>query len=96
MSDTTNPTTADLATQPRALPLRALHLIGVSGPPEARRALLRTAAGKILHVRVGDTLRRGTVVAIDEASIILDTGPTTEALTQVLTLPPLPTERAAA
>ncbi|WP_299148510.1 hypothetical protein [uncultured Tateyamaria sp.] len=73
MRDTTNATTATAATQSNALPLRQMHLIGIVGPVEARRALLRTANGDIVHVSTGTRLRQGTVVAISDSAVILGT-----------------------
>ncbi|WP_299687075.1 pilus assembly protein PilP [uncultured Tateyamaria sp.] len=64
MSTETNTQTASFATERRALPLRQLALIGVAGTDDARRALLRTPAGQIRQVQVGDVLRQGTVMAI--------------------------------
>lgn len=92
MSDATNATTAQAATQVGALPLRKLHLIGVMGTPEARRALLRTSAGQVRQVRVGDTLRQGTVTAISDSAVYLHTS----AGQRVLAMPDLPGAQAAA
>ncbi|WP_299612194.1 type II secretion system protein N [uncultured Tateyamaria sp.] len=74
MTEQTNRTTADLATQRGALPLRNLQLLGIAGPEENRRALLRTAGGQTRLVHVGDSLRQGTIVAIGEDRIILNGG----------------------
>lgn len=75
--ETTNAATARLATQTGVLPLRSLQLIGVTGPADNRRALLRTAGGQIQAVRTGDQLRQGRVVAISDSAVLLDaaTGP---------------------
>lgn len=69
----TSTTTADLATQRKALPLRTLHLIGIAGSDEARRALLRTPAGQIRTVSRGDQLPQGTIIAIAHDRLILQT-----------------------
>ncbi len=90
--DTTNPATADMATDRSALPLRRLQLIGVAGTPEDRGALLRRAGGNIQTVRVGDKLRQGTVVAIDDDAVILSG----MGGTQTLHLPQVTQPRAAA
>ena len=92
MSDITNPTTANLATQTGLLPLRRLQLIGVAGPEDDRRALLRHANGQIETIRVGDTMRYGTVVAIDDDAVILQTA----SGTRTLHIPTRPEPRAAA
>lgn len=91
MDTPTNPVTADAATQRGALPLRRLHLIGVAGAPDARRAMVRTPGGQIKTVQVGDEIRQGRVVAIDEDAVILS-GPTGA---QTLRLPALPARAAA-
>lgn len=93
MSETTNPTTAKLATESGVLPLRSLQLIGVVGTEENRRALLRNAGGQIETVRVGDKTRQGRVAAIDDDAVILagSTG------SRILRMPaPTPAPRAAA
>ena len=73
MSEKTNSTTAKLATQSGVLPLRSLQLIGTVTSENTRRALLRQADRKITTVSVGDKLRQGTVIAIDEGAVILNT-----------------------
>lgn len=74
MAEKTNATTADLATQNGVLPLRNLQLLGVVGTESSRRALLRTAGGQTRMVRVGDTFRQGTVIAIGEDRVVLAGG----------------------
>lgn len=71
MTDTPPSIAADLATQHGVLPLRKLHLIGVTGAEGARRALLRAPSGQIQTVQVGDTVRTQTIVAIDVDAVIL-------------------------
>lgn len=71
MAETTNATTAELATQNGVLPLGNLQLLGVVGTESNRRALLRMAGGQTRMVRVGDTVRHGTVVAIGDDRIVL-------------------------
>ena len=92
MSEPTNPITSNTATDRGVLPLRSLQLIGVVGTDDARRALLRTASGRIQTVQVGDTLRQGQVVAIDVDAVILSTG----GETRRLTIPSASTPRVAA
>jgi len=92
MTETTNPTTADLATQRGALPLRKVQLIGIMGTEDDRRALLRTPAGQIRRIAPGDRLRQGTVAAISVDAVILQTATGQ----RVLRLPALPRARAAA
>ncbi|WP_159089204.1 pilus assembly protein PilP [Tateyamaria sp. Alg231-49] len=92
MSEKTNSTTAKLATQSGVLPLRSLQLIGTVTSENTRRALLRQADRKIKTVSVGDKLRQGTVVAIDEGIVILNTTNGTH----TLRIPTAPQPRAAA
>ena len=54
--------------------MHSLQLIGVAGTEDNRRALLRAPNGSIQTVQVGDSLRQGTVVAIDDDAIILSSG----------------------
>ena len=92
MTEPTNAITSKMATQRGVLPLRSLQLIGVVGPDDGRRALLRSAGGTIRTVRVGDQLRQGRVVAIDVDAVILSTGTGTRRLT----IPAAPAPRVAA
>ncbi|MEM6372959.1 MAG: hypothetical protein AAF727_09295 [Pseudomonadota bacterium] len=92
MSDTTNQTTAALATQTGVMPRHSLQLIGTAGSEDDRRALLRGAGGAIETVRVGDTVRQGTVVAISDRSLILNT----MTGTRTLSIPTGPEPRVAA
>lgn len=77
----TNPQTATLATQKGVLPPRRLQLIGVAGPEDGRRALLRTPSGQIRQVQIGDRVRNRSIVAIaDDAVILADNSGRTTAL----------------
>ncbi|WP_102226212.1 hypothetical protein [Acidimangrovimonas sediminis] len=62
----TNASVAKRATVHNALKLNQLSLIGVFGSSSNRQALLRTAAGKIVKVKVGDQIEGGRVSAISE------------------------------
>ncbi|MCC5992109.1 MAG: hypothetical protein JJT99_06260 [Rhodobacteraceae bacterium] len=57
------------ATQTRAINLRQVNLIGVMGTPSNRRALVRLSNGRVVTVRVGETLDGGTVTAISETEL---------------------------
>ena len=92
MSNKTNKTTADLATQKGALPLGSLQLIGTFTSDNTRRALLRQAGGRVTTVSVGKKLRQGTVIAINEGAVVLNTAQGT----QTLRIPEPPQPRAAA
>lgn len=54
------------ATQARAINLRQINLIGVMGTSSSRRALVRLSNGRVVTVRVGDSLDNGSVTAISE------------------------------
>lgn len=65
----TRASVAQQATQPRAINLRQVNLIGVFGTPSNRRALVRMANGRIVSVSVGDALDGGRVAAIGETEL---------------------------
>jgi hypothetical protein len=61
------PTSASVsreATQARAINLRQVNLLGVMGTSSSRRALVRLSNGRVVTVRVGETLDGGQVTAI--------------------------------
>ncbi len=57
------------ATVTNAINLRKLNLLGVSGTPSNRSALVRLPSGGTRKVQVGDRLDGGRVVAIGEAQL---------------------------
>ena len=57
------------ATQEDAINLRQVALIGISGTPSDREALVRLPSGRFVRVGIGDRLDRGRVAAIGEASL---------------------------
>ena len=57
------------ATVKNAINLRRLNLIGVSGKPSNRQALVLMPSGRTRQVRVGDRLDGGTVVAISDSQL---------------------------
>lgn len=60
---------ASAATTENAINLRDINLLGVSGSPGNRIALIRMGNGSILRVKVGDRLDGGQVTAIGEHSL---------------------------
>ena len=60
---------AEAATEDSVLALRDLALIGLMGPANDRRAMIRTAFGRILLVRVGDELDGGRVTSIGDSAL---------------------------
>lgn len=66
------PSNADVtraATERNAIRLRDINLIGVTGTPSDRRALVRLPSGRFVRVGVGDRLDGGRVAAIGENSL---------------------------
>ncbi|BDW85890.1 hypothetical protein [Roseicyclus marinus] len=66
------PSNADVtraATERNAIRLRDINLIGVTGTPNDRRALVRLPSGRFVRVAVGDRLDGGRVAAIGENSL---------------------------
>lgn len=57
------------ATERNVLRLRNVNLIGVSGSPSDRRALVRLSSGRFVRVTVGDRLDGGRVAAIGETTL---------------------------
>ncbi|MGY6703398.1 hypothetical protein [Roseinatronobacter sp.] len=57
------------ATQARAINLRQVNLIGVMGTSSNRRALVRMSNGRVVTVRVGESLDGGQVTAIGETEL---------------------------
>ncbi|GAA6187577.1 hypothetical protein [Litorivita sp. NS0012-18] len=60
---------AKQATVRGALNLRKINLIGISGKPSARNALVRLSNGSIKKVKVGDRIDGGRVLAIGEREL---------------------------
>lgn len=60
---------AEAATEDSVLELRELALIGLMGSANDRRAMIRTAFGRILLVRVGDELDGGRVTSIGDNAL---------------------------
>ncbi|MBM7066847.1 hypothetical protein [Actibacterium sp. 188UL27-1] len=63
----TTPTRASVARQATvkdAIRLGRVNLIGVFGPPNQRRALVRLPSGKLMRVKIGDRVDGGRVAAI--------------------------------
>jgi hypothetical protein len=57
------------ATIDNAVNLREVSLIGVSGAPSDRTALVRLPSGRILRLGVGDRVDGGQVAAIGESTL---------------------------
>lgn len=64
-----NTSVARAATEPNALNLRRINLIGIYGQPSNRSALVRLSNGRYVKVSVGDRLDGGRVAAIGESQL---------------------------
>ncbi len=64
-----NASVAAAATEENAIRLRNVNLIGVTGTPSNRRAMVRLPSGRFVRVGVGDRLDGGRVAAIGENSL---------------------------
>ncbi|MEM1430822.1 MAG: hypothetical protein AAGG09_15310 [Pseudomonadota bacterium] len=60
------------ATIGNGLDLGQPALIGVFGAPDRRRALVRSARGRITRVEVGDRLLGGRVVRIEPVRLVIE------------------------
>lgn len=65
----THASVARAATQPNAINLRRISLIGVYGSASDRRALIRLRNGRYVKVEVGDRVDGGRVAAIGDHSL---------------------------
>lgn len=63
-----------IATEHASLNMHRLSLLGVSGPEDDRRALLRLPDGDTALVRIGDRIGKAEVRAIEADSVTLVDG----------------------
>ncbi len=68
-SGPTATTVARQATQTNAINLRRINLLGVSGTPSARKAIVRLKNGRLVTVQKGDRLDGGRVTSISETAL---------------------------
>ena len=83
MSDNTEtpPETLRAATRENALPQSWVTLLGTVIKPDEAKALVRYSSGRIASVTAGDRLGRGTVIAIDDGTLMLALSGETRKLT---------------
>ncbi|SHJ67522.1 hypothetical protein SAMN05444000_111115 [Shimia gijangensis] len=74
MTEKTSTHVAQQATQKAALTRGALTLIGVAGGEDTRRALILLASGRVVTAKMGERSTVGTVVGINETSVVLMRG----------------------
>ncbi len=70
----TSASVAERATTPGALNLRQINLLGISGPTNARRALVRMPNGRYVTVKTGDRLDGGRVTSITDNGLTYQKG----------------------
>ena len=66
-----NPKVESAATQKGALSKHHSTVLGVFGPANDMRALMRTSTGRVKEVKTGSRFGSGTIVAIDKDGIML-------------------------
>lgn len=73
---------AQLATQKATGNLNDLILLGTFGSGERPRALVRTADGKVVELKVGDRIGRDPIIAIQDGRLALSGQGRTRWMTQ--------------
>jgi Tfp pilus assembly protein PilP len=71
--NTTPNSVAEIATRQASLRLNKLMLLGTFGTTAKPSALVRLPGGKTETLRVGDSVKGGQVIAIDDGRIALNT-----------------------
>ncbi|MGI9369393.1 MAG: hypothetical protein ACR2O2_11215 [Ruegeria sp.] len=66
-----NSTVKSAATQKGALTKSAISVLGIFGPKNDLRALVRMSSGRVKEVKRGSRFGTGTIIAIDEHGIML-------------------------
>ncbi|MCV2890614.1 hypothetical protein [Ruegeria aquimaris] len=69
-----NSKVSSAATQAADIQKNALTVLGIFGPADDMRALVRLPGGKVEQVAPGDKLRAGEIVAIDDDGLMLRHG----------------------
>lgn len=80
MTPSTPDNVAEFATQTDVL-RTGLALLGLFGPEDNLKALLRMPSGRIREITLGTRLSQGTVIAIDHNGLVLSKGNSTHRLT---------------
>jgi Tfp pilus assembly protein PilP len=84
MAETVNDVAAVAATQRDVIDMQTLQLLGVMQANDGLAALIRSAAGEIARVSVGDVAFGITITAIGDDSVILTNG---QGQTEALAIP---------
>lgn len=79
MSDTPSATggapnafVAENATKPNLIPMQEVALLGVAGPKDAMRALIRMSDGSIISGAVGERIELGRLLEVSPAGAVLE------------------------
>ncbi|MCU9839505.1 MULTISPECIES: hypothetical protein [Ruegeria] len=75
-----NSKVSSAATQAADIQKNALTVLGIFGPTDDMRALVRLPGGKVEQVAPGDKLRAGEILAIDDEGLMLRHGGQTRRL----------------
>lgn len=69
----TNPRSrvAQIATQQGAMNTSGFNLLGVFGPENDMRALVRSSGGRVREIKRGERIAGGTVAAIDHKGLLV-------------------------
>ncbi|SDD98335.1 hypothetical protein [Ruegeria marina] len=73
-----NSKVSSAATQAADIQRNALTVLGIFGPADDMRALVRLPGGKVEQVAPGDRLRAGEILAIDDEGLMLRHGGQTQ------------------
>ncbi|OED48693.1 hypothetical protein AB838_09215 [Rhodobacteraceae bacterium (ex Bugula neritina AB1)] len=71
-NEQTSARVAGLATQANAVRRSNLSLLGVFGPEDSMRALIRLPSGRTRTVKRGSRLSQGQIIAIDAHGLVLN------------------------
>lgn len=63
---------ADNATKPDLIPMREVALVGVAGPEDAMRAIIRMADGSIITGAVGERIQIGRLTEVSPAGAVIE------------------------
>ena len=66
-----NPIVAQSATRKAAMPLNEVALLGVAGPEDALRALIRMPDGAIVTAALGEQTALGRLIEVSQAGVVI-------------------------
>lgn len=71
-ADAPNTFVAENATKPKLIPMREVALLGVAGPENAMRAIIRMSNGRIATGAVGERIQLGRLLEVSPAGAVLE------------------------